>query len=121
MKEKSKTVDEQTAYMALAISILDDKIDLSDKAFSILEGKSKEKLNADCLKLLKYFGGNEEVGNVIIKLDNKTAEVLYKFTSMLDLRFEMTLADRMLMTEEEAEEISDAMYKLNELLRKVVR
>lgn len=121
MKEKSKQVDEVTSYLALAISILDEQIDISDTAFKMLEGRLKNKLNSDCLKLLKYIGGDENMGDIILKLDRKTAETLYKFTSLLDLRFEMTLADRMLMTEDEAMEVSDAMYQLNELLRKVVK
>lgn len=120
MKEKTKQVDEITSYLALAVSILDEQIDLSDTAFKVLEGNSKVKLNSECLKLLKYVGGSEDMENVMLKLDRKTAEVLYKFTSLLDLRFEMTLCDRMMLNEDEANDVSEAFYNLNEILRKMV-
>lgn len=122
MKEKAKTVDEQTAYLALAISCLDSNIDEVDKAFKVLEGKANFKLNADCIKLLKFFsvGDIRSMDKINLKIDRKDAETLYKFTSMLNPLFEMTLADRMGLSDDEIYAISDSLYNLNEKLRKVI-
>lgn len=121
MAKQSRQVNEQTAYLALASSILDDRVEISDDIFDVLDGKGKFKLNADCLKLLKFFSeGVDNMSKIIIQLDRKEAEALYKFTSLLTPMFEMTLFDRMAMTDEEAEQVSDAMYSLGEELRRVI-
>lgn len=121
MAKQSRQVNEQTAYLALASSILDDRVEISDDIFDVLDGKGKFKLNADCLKLLKFFSeGVDNMSKIMIQLDRKEAEALYKFTSLLTPLFEMTLFDRMAMTDEEAEQVSDAMYSLGEELRRVM-
>lgn len=121
MAKKSRQVNEQVAYLALATSILDNRIEISDDAFSVLDGKGKFKLNADCVKLLKFFSeGVDGMSKVMLQLDRKQAEALYRFTSLLTPMFEMTLFDRMAMTDEEAEQVSDAMYSLGEELRRVI-
>lgn len=121
MAKQSRQVNEQTAYLALASGILDDRVEISDDIFDVLDGKGKFKLNADCLKLLKFFSeGVDDMSKIMIQLDRKEAEALYKFTSLLTPLFEMTLFDRMAMTDEEAEQVSDAMYSLGEELRKVI-